>query len=112
MKQHASNIELVDEDEEEQRAPQGAAPRRVVTIENKDTGDTIRLRVPTSETVVAVIDVMYVEFRLSREADDRLTCRHNGTDVYQYTGMTVAEYIRAGHCPDLHWSFASDTGGA
>jgi hypothetical protein len=47
-----------------------------------------------------------------RETGDRLTCQHGGTDVYQYAALTIAEYVRAGHCPDLRWDFVGGTGGA
>ena len=66
-----------------------------MTIDNKDNGDTLRLRVPDSETVAAVVDTMYSEFRLTRETNDRLTCQHGGTDVYQYSALTIAEYLPA-----------------
>jgi hypothetical protein len=105
-------IEVVGEEEAVEGEPHGRDPRRVVRIDNKDSGDTIRLRVPTSEIVGAVIDAIYTEFRLTREPDDRLTCRRDGIDVYQYAALTLEDYLQAGHCRDLHWSFASDTGGA
>lgn len=112
--QQTAVIEVIGEDE---AVGGGSRPdpgdrRRVVTIDNKDNGDTIRLRVPDSETVAAVIDAMYSEFRLTQETGDRLSCQHGGTDVYQYAALTIAEYVRAGHCPDLRWDFVGGTGGA
>lgn len=86
--------------------------RRVVTVDNKDSADTIRLRVPVTMTISAVIDKMYAEFRLTQQLEDRLTCRRDGEDVYQYADRTLAQYLDEGHCPNLHWSFVGDTGGA
>ena len=110
MSEQTTAIEVIGEDEAAGGAPEPGDHRRVVTIDNKDNGDTLRLRVPDSETVGAVIDTMYSEFRLTRETDDRLTCQHGGTDVYQYSALTIAEYLRAGHCPDLRWDFVGGTG--
>jgi len=112
--QQIAGIEVIGEDQAaggESRMDPGGH-RRIVTIDNKDNGDTIRLRVPDTETVGAVIDAMYTEFRLARESDDRPTCQHGGTDVYQYAALTIAEYVQAGHCPDLRWDFVGGTGGA
>jgi hypothetical protein len=85
---------------------------RVVTIDNRDSGDTIKLRVPVTMLLSAVIETMYAEFRLTRQSDDRLTCRHNGEDVFQFAHETLERYLDQGHCPGLHWSFVGDTGGA
>ena len=112
MSEQTTAIEVIGEDEVAGGAPEPGDHRRVVTIDNKDSGDTLRLRVPDSETVGAVIDTMYSEFRLTRETDDRLTCQHGGTDVYQYSALTIADYLRAGHSPDLRWDFVGGTGGA
>lgn len=112
LSEQTTAIEVLSEDEVIGGEQGPGDHRRVVTIDNKESGDTLRLRVPDNETVGAVIDTMYREFRLTRETDDRLTCKHGGTDVYQYSALTVAEYLRAGHCPDLHWDFVGGTGGA
>ena len=114
MSEQVAVIEVIGDDAATSGASAEAAAsgRRVVTIDNKDDGDTLRLRVPDTETVGAVIDVMYREFRLTREPDDRLTCKNGGTDVYQYAALTIADYVRAGHCPDLRWDFVGGTGGA
>jgi hypothetical protein len=112
LSEHTTAIEVTGEDEVVGGEQGPGDHRRVVIIDNKESGDTLRLRVPGSETVGAVIDTMYREFRLTREADDRLTCKHGGTDVYQYSALTIAEYLRAGHCPDLHWDLVGGTGGA
>lgn len=85
---------------------------RVVTVDNKDTEDTIRLHRQVTDLVEAVITAMYEEFRRSRDPEDRLTCRHNGQDVFQFASLTLEEYLRQGHCQDLHWAFAGGTGGA
>lgn len=111
MSEQTTVIEVLDEDETVGE-PEPGDHRRIVTIDNKESGDTLRLQVPDSETVGAVIDTMYSKFRLTRETGDRLTCKHGGTDVYQYSTLTVAEYLRAGHCPDLRWDFVGGTGGA
>lgn len=112
MSEQTTVIEVIGEDEVV-GGEQGLGDHwRIVTIDNKESGDTLRLRVPDSETVGAVIETMYTEFRLTRETDDRLTCKGGGTDVYQYSALTIAEYLRAGHCPDLRWDFVGGTGGA
>lgn len=85
---------------------------RIVRVDNKDSGDTVHLRVPLSKTIDEVIARMYTEFRLSRQPDDRLTCRGDGDDVFQYGHLTLERYLHDGHCPKLHWAFAGDTGGA
>jgi len=85
---------------------------RIVTIDNRDNGDTIRLRREVSDTVESVIAAMYEEFRQSRDPEDRLMCRHNGQDVFQFAALTLEEYLRRGHCQDLHWAFVGGTGGA
>jgi hypothetical protein len=99
-------------DEEATESGQEDRRRRVVTVANKDNGDTIRLRVPVTATIAAVTEAMYAEFRLSRQPDDRLSCRHDGEDVYQFSQLTLEQYLNQGHCPNLRWSFAGDTGGA
>ncbi len=111
---HGVDVETVEVvgDHEAAGARDDHGERRVVTVDNKDSADTIRLRVPVSLTVQDVIDKTYEEFRLTRQPDDRLTCRGNGEDVYQFAAHTLAQYLDEGHCHDLHWSFAGDTGGA
>jgi hypothetical protein len=107
-------IDVVAEDEavDAESAREDHGHRRVVTVDNKDSADTIRLRVPVSVTIEAVIEKMYDEFRLTRQPEDRLACRGDGEDVYQYAARTLAQYLDEGHCPNLHWSFVGDTGGA
>jgi hypothetical protein len=107
-------IELVAEDEVVEPAATATdhGHRRMVTIDNKDNAATIRLRVPLTITIDSVITRMYEEFRVAREPDDRLTCRHNGEDVYQYGSRSLAQYLDEGQCRDLHWSFVGGTGGA
>ena len=107
-------IEVVAEDETAGTEPaeHDHGHRRVVTVDNKDNADTLRLRVPVTVTVDSVIEKMYAEFRVERAADDRLTCRGNGEDVYQYGARTLAQYLDEGHCPSLHWAFVGGTGGA
>ncbi|MFD3840251.1 hypothetical protein ACFWWC_28960 [Streptomyces sp. NPDC058642] len=85
---------------------------RVVTVDNRDSGDTVRLRREVSETIESVIRAVYEEFRRSRDPEDRLVCRRNGQDVFQFAGVTLEEYLRQGDCQDLHWSFTGGTGGA
>jgi hypothetical protein len=70
------------------------------------------LRVPLSKTIDEIITRMYAEFRLGRQPDDRLTCRGDGIDVFQYGQLTLERYLRDGHCHNLRWAFAGDTGGA
>jgi hypothetical protein len=107
-------IEVVAEDEvvDAESAGQDHGHRRVVTVDNKDNAETLRLRVPVTVTVESVIETMYGQFRITRGADDRLTCRGNGEDVYQYGARTLAQYLDEGHCHDLHWVFVGGTGGA
>lgn len=108
-------IEVLGEDDEAagaEPAGQNHGHRRVVTVDNKDNAETIRLRVPLSSTVESVIEKLYAEFRIERAADDRLTCRRNGEDVYQFGARTLSQYLDEGHCPNLHWAFVGGTGGA
>ena len=107
-------IEVLAEDEAVTAEPVGPdhGRRRVVTVANKDSAETIRLRVPVTEAIESVIEAMYAEFRIERSADDRLTCRGDGEDVYQYGARTLAQYLDEGHCPNLHWVFVGGTGGA
>jgi hypothetical protein len=107
-------IEVVAEDEAvgAELAEQDHGHRRVVTVDNKDNAETLRLRVPVTATIESVIGTMYTEFRVTREADDRLTCRGNGEDVYQYGTRTLGQYLDEGRCHDLHWVFVGGTGGA
>jgi hypothetical protein len=108
-------IEVLAEDDEPagvDSAEHDHGRRRVVTVDNKDNAETIRLRVPVASTVESVIEKLYAEFRIERAADDRLTCRRNGEDVFQYGARTVAQYLDEGHCPNLHWVFVGGTGGA
>jgi DNA gyrase/topoisomerase IV subunit A len=86
--------------------------RRVVTVDNKDSGDTIRIRARVEATIGQVISKMYDEFRAAREATDRLGCKNSGEDVFAFETLTIERYVAEGHCPKLHWDFAGDTGGA
>ncbi|MFC0541939.1 hypothetical protein [Kutzneria chonburiensis] len=109
MSLHMDNIEVLDDEvvvEDETRHT------RVVKVDNRDSGDTIRLLVPVNKRLAVVIDIMYTEFGVDRQPDDRLTCRQNGQDVFQFADETLERYIEQGHCPGLHWSFVGDTGGA
>lgn len=85
---------------------------RVVTIDNRDSGDTIRLRHEVTDTIESIITAMYEDFRRSRDPEDRLTCWRNGEDVFQFAPLTLEAYLRRGHCQDLHWAFVGGTGGA
>lgn len=106
-------IEVIADDEVVEAEPRREdRRRRVVTVANKDNADTVRLRVPVTAPIAAVIEKMYAEFRLTQQPGDRLSCRHDGEDVYQFAQLTLAQYLEQGHCPNLHWSFAGDTGGA
>jgi hypothetical protein len=107
------DIEVMADDEVTEAEPgREDRRRRVVTVANKDNADTIRLRVPVTATIAAVIKKMYAEFRLNQQTGDRLSCRRDGEDVYQFAQLALAQYLHQGHCPNLHWSFAGDTGGA
>jgi hypothetical protein len=114
MKIEVEAIEVVAEDEAvaSEPAEQDHGRSRVVTVDNKDNAETIRLRVPVTVTVDAVIEKIYAEFRIERAADDRLTCRRDGEDVYQYAARTLAQYLDGGHCSNLLWVFVGGTGGA
>lgn len=107
-------IEVVAEDEsvETPTGGQDRGHRRMVTVANKDNAETLRLRVPVTATIDSVIEAMYEQFRITRGADDRLTCRGNGEDVYQYASRTLAQYLDEGTCHSLHWVFVGGTGGA
>lgn len=105
-------VETVETEPGEAGPAAGARRRRVVTVENKDNAETIRLRVPVTTSIETVIEKIYAEFRLERAADDRLTCRRSGQDVFQHGDRTVAQYLDEGLCPNLRWVFVGGTGGA
>jgi hypothetical protein len=109
-------IEVIDEIEESEDGETAEADKhshdRKVRVDNKDNGDTVVLRVPLSKTIDEIIAKMYDEFRLTRRPDDRLTCRGDGVDVFQYAHLTLQHYLREGHCRNLRWAFVGDTGGA
>ena len=109
MQPGTETIEVVAEGDSIEDGHEG---RRVVTVDNKDNGETIKLRVPLTETIEAIIAAIYAEFRLTREPDDRLTCRAGGEDVFQFAALTLERYLHEGHCPELRWSFVGGTGGA
>ncbi|MEO3861869.1 hypothetical protein [Acrocarpospora sp. B8E8] len=114
MTVNVGGIEVLAEGEvaDAESATQDHGHRRVVAVDNKDNGDTLRLRVPVTATIASVIEAMYAQFRITRETDDRLTCRGNGEDAYQYATRTLAQYLDEAHCHNLHWAFVSGTGGA
>jgi hypothetical protein len=86
--------------------------RVVIRVDNKDNGETVHLRVPLSKTIDEIVTRIYAEFRATRNVEDRLTCRGDGADVFQYAHLTLRHYLREGHCPKLRWAFAGGTGGA
>ena len=102
---HGSVEETPAEDRSHERT-------RVVTVDNRDNGNTIKLRREVTDTFESVITAMYEEFRQARDPEDRLTCRRDGQDVFQFSALTLEEYLRRGHCQDLHWAFVGGTGGA
>ena len=104
-------LEVIEEELEEVVEELGRR-RRVVTVDNKDSGDTIRIRARVEATIGQVIAEMYHEFRTPREPTDRLGCKNSGEDVFAFESLTIERYLAEGHCPKLHWDFAGDTGGA
>lgn len=112
MPADTDTIEVLTDDLADAHTSREDKRRLVVTVDNRDSGDTARLRVPVTATVAAVIDAIYAEFRLARQSDDRLSCRRNGEDVFQFADETLQRYLDQGRCPGLHWTFAGDTGGA
>jgi hypothetical protein len=84
----------------------------LVSVYNEDNGLSEDLRAGRGTPVSTVIERMYEKFRLERQPDDRLRCEGTGEDVFAYAGMHLGDYLEAGHCPDLRWTFAGGTGGA
>jgi hypothetical protein len=84
----------------------------VVSVYNEDNGLSEDLRAGRGTPVSTVIRRMYEKFRLERQPDDRVRCESTGEDVLTHAGMSLGEYLEAGHCPDLRWTFAGGTGGA
>ena len=83
-----------------------------VSVYNEDNGLSEDLRAGRGTPIRTVIERMYEKFRLDRQPDDRLRCESTGEDVLAHTDMSLGEYLEAGHCPDLRWTFAGGTGGA
>lgn len=84
-----------------------------VVIGNEDDGDDYKFNAKIDETVGSVIDELYrKKLRRERRADDRLSCEKGGENVLQFSDLTFAKYLAAGHCPGLSWLFSGGTGGA
>ena len=84
----------------------------VITVYNEDNGVPEDLRAGPGTPVSTLVTRMYEKFRIERQPDDRLRCEGTGEDVFAHAGVHLRDYLEAGHCPDLRWTFAGGTGGA
>ena len=83
-----------------------------VTVVNEDNGADFMLEGVRQTKIEALILEMYTKLGVTRRTDDRLRCEENGKDVFGFAGLTLGEYLEAGHCRCLVWLFAGGTGGA
>lgn len=84
-----------------------------VNIVNEDDGSDVDIGANRGTHISEVIVEMYKDFHLERKPGDRLHCRNRqGTDVFQFSELTLAEYLDRGFCSELKWAFAAETGGA
>jgi hypothetical protein len=87
--------------------------RYSVNIVNEDDGSDVEIGANRGTTISEIIAEMYTDFRLERKPGDRLHCRNrDGVDVFQFSALTIDEYLERGQCPELKWAFAAETGGA
>lgn len=86
--------------------------RLQVSVFDEDAGGppTIILAGP-GEKVGKIIDEFYSRIEATPKPGDRLQCLATGEAVDPHRGEHIREYA-AGHCGDLVWTFAADTGGA
>lgn len=86
--------------------------RITVHVVNEDNGEEIDLPANRRTHIERLSGVIYDEFNVQRQPDDRLRGEQGGEDVLQFAQLTLGEYLDAGHCKCLVWLFASGTGGA
>lgn len=83
-----------------------------VHITNEDDGETVKIGANNGTKISEIITEMYTDFRVERHPNDRLRCLASGENVFPFEHLTMKEYLQQGHCPELKWAFASETGGA
>jgi hypothetical protein len=95
------------------QAQRDTKDRYTVHVANEDDGDSTEIGANRGTKISEIIAEMYRNFHLERKAGDRLHCRNSqGTNVFEFSELTLEEYIEHGHCPELKWAFAAETGGA
>lgn len=106
------DLEITNEEVESKRK-HPEHPRALVVVENGDSGETIRLWTPLSETIGELIAEVYRKFRLAQQVGDRLFRISDGVSIFGQEALTVKDYLEAQHGePSLHWKLLTDTGGA
>lgn len=95
-----------------QQVVDGKDQEHTVTVINEDNGLPYPLHVGRGQTIGKIMEQMYKKMKLERQPGDRLRCEAGGEDVFAFSEMRLRDYLAAGHCPDLVWLFAGDTGGA
>jgi hypothetical protein len=83
-----------------------------VHVHNEDDGRNLELKGGRGTPIATVIKRLYEKLGQARQQTDRLRCEANGQDVFQFEGLTLGQYVEAGHCRDLRWLFSAATGGA
>ncbi len=87
--------------------------RYTVNIANEDDGSDADIGANRGTKISEIMVEMYKDFGLERKPGDRLHCRNReGADVFQFSELTLGEYLDRGHCRELKWAFAAETGGA
>ncbi len=84
----------------------------VITVVNEDSGRDFKLREGRCTLIKTVIEHMYDKLKVERKANDRLRCESTNQDVFAFAELHLIDYLEEGHCPDLVWLFAGETGGA
>jgi len=85
--------------------------RLIVKIINENNGVDFVLHARRKTPIRVLLERMYENLGLTRQQDDRLRCKEDGSDVFQFADLTLGEYLGANHCC-LIWLFAGGTGGA
>lgn len=102
---------LEDSNETETLEPDDHGRTLEVTVHNEDNGAVAKIVGKPGALVQAVVDEMYSEFRLERQADDRLRCEGDGGDVFSHENEHLEAYAKR-FCSTLVWLFVGGQGGA
>ena len=86
-----------------------------VTVVNENNGKTEVFHAGPGTPGQTIIGRMYESPKLginrARVPEDRLRCKDDGEDIFQYSGLKLGE-LQEKHCKSLQWRFAGPTGGA